>query len=88
MSLMRGLRGSLGHVVGYHVESCAKGGANVARFNVMAQHMHAHVDMSGGWLVCWMESHGDGPLVVHVNVCGTGISKTCLLYTSPSPRDS
>ena len=39
VSLMRGFGGSLGHVVGYHVERGAKGGANMAELNMMAKHM-------------------------------------------------
>ena len=37
--LMRGFGGSLGHVVGYHVECGAKRSADVAELNVMAKHM-------------------------------------------------
>ena len=68
--LMRGFGGSLGHVVGYHVECGAKRSADVAELNVMAKHMHAHVDVPGRGFVRRMKPHGNGALIDHVNVGG------------------
>merc|ERR1719263_819963 len=61
VTLMRGLGGSLGHVVGHHIKSGTERGANMTELNMMAKHMHAHVDVSGCGLVCRMKSHGNGP---------------------------
>ena len=77
--LMRGFGGSFGHLVGYHIESGAKGGANMAELNMMAKHMHAHVDMSGSGLVRRMKPHSNGALIVHVYVGGARIAKTKVL---------
>ena len=41
------LGGSLGHVVGHHIKSGTERGANMTELNMMAKHMHAHVDVSG-----------------------------------------
>ena len=66
VSLVRGLRGSLGHVVGYRVKSGAKGCAKMAELSVMAKHMHAHVYVPGRGLVRRMKPHCNGALIVHV----------------------
>ena len=68
VTLMRGLGRSFSHVVSYHVKSRAKGGANMAELNMMTKHMHAHVDMPSGGLVRGMQPHGNGSLVVHIDV--------------------
>ena len=75
VTLMRGLGRSFGHVVGYHVKSGAKGSANMAKLNVMTKHMHAHVDMPGGRLVRRMQPHGNGSLVVHIDVGWARVSE-------------
>ena len=51
----------------------------MAEFNVMVKHMHAHVDVPGRGFVRRMKSHGDGALIVHVNVGGARITKTKVL---------
>ena len=79
VTLMRRFGGSLGHVVGHHVKSGAKGGANVPELDMMAKHMHAHVDVPCGRLVCRVKSHSDRPLVVHVDVSGARITETEVL---------
>ena len=79
VTLMRGLGGSLGHVVGHHIKSGTERGANMTELNMMAKHMHAHVDVSGCGLVCRMKSHGNGPLVVHVDVGGARITEPKVL---------
>ena len=46
---MRGLGGSLGHIVGDHVKKGAKGGASMAERKVMTKHLHAHADVTCTW---------------------------------------
>ena len=47
VTLMRGLGRSLGHIISHHVNGGAEGGANMAKLNMMAKHVHAHVDVAG-----------------------------------------
>jgi hypothetical protein len=47
--------------------------------DVLAKHVHAHVDVSSGGLVCWVKAHSNSPLVVLINVGGTRIAKTKVL---------
>ena len=68
MTFVRGLGSSFGHVVGHHVESGAKGRGNITELHMMSKHMHAHVHVPGGGLVCRVQTHGDGAFVVHVDV--------------------
>ena len=79
VTFVGGLGRSLGHVVSNHVKSGAKGGANVPELDMMAKHMHAHVDVPCGRLVCRVKSHSDRPLVVHVDVSGARITETEVL---------
>ena len=76
---MRGLGGSLGHIVGDHVKKGAKGGASMAELNMMAKHAHAHVNMPGGRLVRRIKPHCNGALIIHVYVVGARITKTKVL---------
>ena len=47
--------------------------------NVMAKHMHAHVDVPAGWLVYKMKSLGNGALIVRVHVGGARIARPKVL---------
>jgi hypothetical protein len=51
----------------------------VSKFDVLAKHVQAHVDVSSGGLVCWVKTHSNSPLVVHIDVGGTRIAKTKVL---------
>jgi hypothetical protein len=77
--LVRRLGRSLGHVIRHHIESGTEGGGDVSEFDVLAKHVHAHVDMSSGGLVCWVKAHNNSPFVVHIDVGGTKIAKTKVL---------
>ena len=51
----------------------------MAELNVVTKHMHAHVDMPGGRLVRRMQPHGNGSLVVHIDVGWARVTKTEVL---------
>jgi len=76
---VRRLGRSFGHVIRCHIESGTEGGGYVSEFDVLAKHVHAHVDVSSSGLVCWVKAHGNRPFVVHIDVGGTRITKTKVL---------
>ena len=77
--LVRRLGCSLGHVIRHHIESGTEGGGDVSEFDVLAKHVHAHVDVSSGGLVCWVKAHRNSAVIVHINVGGTRIAKSKVL---------
>ena len=53
--LVHRLGRSLGHATLHHIESGTEGGGDVSEFDVLAKHVHAHVDVSRACLL------GEGP---------------------------